>query len=50
MAEIAERLADLLPDASLRTLPGQGHVANPDVVASAIVEFVAGITEEARAI
>lgn len=35
-------LADVLPNATLRELPGQKHAVKPNVIAPVIVEFVAG--------
>jgi pimeloyl-ACP methyl ester carboxylesterase len=35
-------LADVLPNATLRELPGQKHVVKPDAIAPVIAEFVAG--------
>lgn len=36
----AGRLADLLPDGSLRVLPGEGHVVAPDVLAPIVASFL----------
>jgi pimeloyl-ACP methyl ester carboxylesterase len=35
-------LADVLPNAKLRTLPGQTHMVKPRVLAPVLVEFFAG--------
>ena len=42
MAESAQALADALPDGQRRTLEGQGHDVDPNVLAPVLVEFFAG--------
>jgi pimeloyl-ACP methyl ester carboxylesterase len=40
MLEVGQRLADLLPAGSLQVLPGQEHVADPEVLASVVADFL----------
>jgi pimeloyl-ACP methyl ester carboxylesterase len=37
-------LADVLPNATLRELPGQKHAVKPNAIVPVIAEFVAGAT------
>jgi pimeloyl-ACP methyl ester carboxylesterase len=39
MANGTRALADALPDASYRTLPGQNHMVKPQVIAPVLTEF-----------
>jgi pimeloyl-ACP methyl ester carboxylesterase len=39
MTNATRALADALPDATYRTLPGQTHIVKPQVLASALTEF-----------
>jgi pimeloyl-ACP methyl ester carboxylesterase len=41
MAETADALAELIPDARRATLPGQEHNVDPAVLAPALAEFFA---------
>jgi pimeloyl-ACP methyl ester carboxylesterase len=41
MAQTADALADLIPDAQRQTLEGQEHNVDPAVLAPALVEFFA---------
>ena len=40
MLDVGLRLAELLPEASHRVLPGQGHVVAPDVLAAIVAGFL----------
>jgi hypothetical protein len=40
LLEVSRRLADLLPEGSHRVLEGQGHVADPAVLAPVLAEFL----------
>jgi pimeloyl-ACP methyl ester carboxylesterase len=39
MTNATRALADVLPDATYRTLPGQTHIVKPQVLAPALTEF-----------
>jgi pimeloyl-ACP methyl ester carboxylesterase len=45
----AKALADLLPNATYRTLPGQNHMVKPEVIAPALAAFFAGADDTSRA-
>jgi pimeloyl-ACP methyl ester carboxylesterase len=42
MVEVGRRLLDLLPDARLQVLDGQGHVVPPDVLSPVVAGFLLG--------
>lgn len=48
MAEVAARLADLLPDGRLRQLEGHGHVVPPEVLAPVVAQFLDGRVARTR--
>jgi hypothetical protein len=39
MTNATRALADALPDATYRTLPGQTHIVKPQVLAPALTDF-----------
>jgi hypothetical protein len=39
MANATRALADTLPDARYRTLPGQNHMVRPQAIAPVLTEF-----------
>jgi pimeloyl-ACP methyl ester carboxylesterase len=42
MANATRALADALPDAPYRTLPGQNHMVKPQAIAPVLTEFFLG--------
>lgn len=48
MLDVGRRLADLLPDACLRVLEGQGHVVAPEILTPVVADFLSAQGPAAR--